>query len=77
MAKPGRKLGYRTPNSLLTYPILENLYLMGYSSDKAAQIVRELGYTCSNHTAWRRWKEFERKHPEALLRYGQPKREVV
>jgi hypothetical protein len=74
MARRGRKVGYRTRNSLLTYPILESLYLAGYSSNKAAQIVREQGYSCSSQTAWKRWKEFERKYPEALLRYGKAKK---
>lgn len=67
MAKRGRKVGYRTRNSLFTYHILESLYLEGYSSNKAAQIVREQGYVCSSQTAWKRWKEFERKYSEALL----------
>lgn len=72
--KRGRKVGYRTASSMKLYPILENLYLQGYSTWEAWRIIREQGEIISRQTVWKRWKEFEAKYPEALLKYGKEKK---
>lgn len=68
--RKGRKPGTRLRHQVVLYPILESLYLAGYSTWAAWRIVREQGHTCSRQTVWKRWQEFKVKHPEALLQYG-------
>jgi hypothetical protein len=70
-----RKVGYRTPRSKKLYPILEQLFLAGYNTWEAWRVVREQGHIISRQTVWKRWKEFEAKYPEALLKYGPRKKE--
>jgi len=70
-----RKVGYRTPKSKRLYPILETLYLQGYNTWEAWRIIREQWDTISRQTVWKRWKEFEVKYPEALLKYSPHKKE--